>query len=584
MHIPSRPSRFASALGISGLLAIANSSWAGNDAGAQIRRYQDETQQRLAPKQVEDKTTVQPVQSRSKTAASSSDSKIHVAAFRVLGVTRFSSDEIAAVLQPFAGKELDTSGIHAAADALNTHYRKAGYFIAKVFVPPQEVSDTIQLDVYEGYLDNKGIEVVNKGARVRSSVVQEILEANLKVDDPIERRSYERALLIAEDLPGVTTSSTLYPGEYVGSARLRTNLNDLAFFSGNIDIDNFGSESTGKTRLGSTLYLNSPGQVGDQIVARLVTSGQASNYGYLTYLRPVSSSGTRLGASLDYYGYNSDYINNLGYSEGSASDLRLYLTHPLLRSRHGNLNLRADLSQLQIDDRNDLQINAKRRVDSVTLALHGDDDHEWMGTGLSIFDASLTSGTVNIEGNAAYRSIDQATAGTDGRFTRFNISVSRLQQLSKQWSLYGKLSAQLASGNLDSSQKFFLGGASSVSGYPIGEASGDRGMDLAVELRRDFVVPWGGTLMGGLAYQQGWLTNHKSPWTGWQGSNSIIENDISIKSLGVSLVQTLPGAWVLRGQLGWQLGDNPMRDPLTGSASDGKKQQYHGWFQAIHYF
>lgn len=567
-----------------GLLNISGSVWAGPNAGEQIRRYQDETRQRLTPKPAGDVTPTPQPGSRSKAAAGSSDAKVRVSAFRVLGVTRFSSDEVAAVLKPFVGKELDTSGIHAAADALNAHYRKAGYFIAKVFIPPQDVSDTIQLDVYEGYLDSKGFEVVNLGKRVDATVVQGILAANIKTDEPAHRAAYERALLIAEDLPGVTTSSILYPGETVGSVRLRTTLKDLPLFAGNIDIDNFGSEPTGQTRLGTTLYLNSPSQVGDQVVARLVTSGHRSNYAYLTYLRPVSSCGTRLGASVDYFGYDADRIDNLGYSDGSASDLRLYLTHPIIRSRHGNLNLRADLSRLNIDDRNDLQIDAKRRVHTFTLALHGDSDQEWLGTGLSLFDAAITTGSVDIRGNAAYRSIDRVTTDTEGSFTRFNWSVSRLQQLAGNWSLYGKVNGQIASGNLDSSQRMYLGGATSIPGYPVGEAAGDQGAELAVELRRDFVVPWGGTLTGAMFYQQGWLTIHKASWDGWRGSNTIIDNNITMKSVGFSLVHTFSGAWVLRGLVGWQVGDNPMRDPVSGVASDGERRRTRGWFQAIRYF
>jgi hemolysin activation/secretion protein len=576
--------KFAFQFAAISLLAATCSAWAGPDAGAQIRRYQDETQQRLTPRPTTDTTsTPQPI-TRSQAAASTSDARIHVSGFNVHGVTRFSQDEIAALLKPYIGKELDTAGIHAAADALNAHYRKAGYFIAKVFIPPQDVANIIRLDVYEGYLDTQGIEVINNGKRVDAAVIQGILEANINTESPIQSASYERALLIAEDLPGVTTSSTLYPGEHIGTARLRTTLNDLPLLSGNIDIDNFGSHATGQTRLGTTLYLNSPTQAGDQAVARLVTSGHGSNYAYLTYLRPVSSYGTRVGASVDYFGYNADYINNVGYSDGYASDARLYLTHPIIRSRHGNLNLRTDLSQLNIEDRNDLNINAKRRINSFTFALHGDDDHAWLGTGISLFNASVTTGNVDVEGNAAYRTVDQTTAQTDGGFSRFNFNLSRLQQLSDHWSLFGKINGQIASGNLDTSQKFYLGGATSVSGYPLGEAGGDQGWEMMAELRRDFVVPWGGTLQGGLFYQQGWLKNHKHTWNNWQGTNSIIENDITLKTVGLSAVQTLTDAWVLRGMVGWQLGSNPMRNPTTGTASDGDKDKYRAWFQVIRYF
>src|SRR5574343_137353 len=339
-------------------LIASNLACAAPDAGTQIRRYQEETLLRLNAQSREDQAAVPETPSRSAQAAATSQERIHVAAFLVHGVTRFSNEQIASALRPFVGQDLDTKGIHQAADTLNRLYREAGFFAAKVFIPPQDVAGTIRLDVYEGYLDpRQGIEVVNKGNRVDSQVIEGILSANIKADQPIHRADYERALLIAEDLPGVTTASALYPGETVGTARLRTTLNDLPLIEGNIDVDNFGTKAIGEYRLGTTLYLNSPTRVGDQAVARLVTSGDRSNYAYLTYLRPVSAYGTRLGASVDYFTYNADRISNLGYSDGQATDLRLYLTHPIIRSRHNNLNLRTDLSQLDIADHNDLGIN-----------------------------------------------------------------------------------------------------------------------------------------------------------------------------------------------------------------------------------
>jgi len=578
------PSKLAEILVISGFLIAGNSALAAPDAGSLIRRYQDETQQRLSPPPADKKVLTPAEPSRSRAAASASGERIRVSAFLVNGVTRFSQEDIAGVLKPFVGKELDTLGIHRAADELNRHYREAGYFAAKVFIPPQDVADTIRLEVYEGYLDSQGIEVVNKGKRVKSSVVQDILETNIRSDEPINRASYERALLIAEDLPGVTTSSTLYPGEYVGSARLRTTLSDLPLFAGNVDLDNFGAESTGQWRLGTTLYLNSPTLVGDQLVARLVTSGSRSNYAYLTYLRPISSYGTRLGASVDYFNYDADHLNNLGYSNGHASDMRLYLTHPIIRSRHGNLNLRTDLSQLNIDDSNDLQVNGQRRINSLTVALQGDDDHAWAGAGLTVFGASVTTGSVDIEGNTSYRNLDNATSATDGGFTRVNLNLSRLQHLSAHWSIFGRLAGQWASTNLDSSQKFYVGGATSVSGYPVGEASGDSGADAHLELRREFVAPWNGTLTAGLFYQHGWVKTHENPWSGWQGTNPIIQNDITLKSFGLMASTTLDGAWVARALVGRQAGGNNMRDPNTGEASDGSTKRYRLWLQVIRYF
>ncbi len=510
---------------------------------------------------------------------------MHVANFVVHGVTRFTQQAVEAVLTPFASRRLDTAGLHAAADALNKLYRQQGYFVAKVFVMPQTVvGGVVHLEVFEGFLESGGLEVVNPGNRIDSRVVQAILERHLAKGEPIHREAFERALLLIEDLPGVHTSSVLYPGEQVGTARLRLTVQDTPAFAGNVDVDNFGNEATGRERLGATLYLNSPLRQGEQWVARLVTSGERSNYAYLNYLRPVSSSGTRLGLSVGSFVYRSDDIVGLGWAKGQATDAHLYLTHPFIRSRHGNLWGRADLSTLVSHDRNQLNVNAKRRVHVAAFSLAGDDDHELLGSGLTEFEATLSAGQVDVVGNDLYRNLDASTARIDRSFTRFHAHASRLQHLGSAWSFYGKLSGQAASANLDSSQKIYLGGATSNAGYPLGEVSGDQGVEAHLALRKEFLAPWGGSAQASFFYEQGWVQIHKNPWTGWQGSNTQLSNHVTLKSVGLGLSQTWPSAWVLRARVGYQLGDNPLRDPTTGKASDGRGSKTRAWIQVVRYF
>jgi hemolysin activation/secretion protein len=585
ISIPLVPRRPVSLAVLTFLFAGTGSleAWSA-DAGSEIRRYQSETQQRLRKPPGKETPIADMPSSRSQAAAKASDAAIWVTGFHVQGVTLFSEAEVAEVLRPFVDRSLKTADIHAAADTLKRHYRNAGYFAAKVFIPPQTLSNVVELEVYEGFLEADGLELLNKSTRMRDEAYQAILEENIDLSQPMHRDEFERALLLAADLPGGHTSAVLYPGREVGTARLRAVVSDAPFFAGNLDIDNYGSKSLGQTRLGTTLYLNSPGGVGDQVVTRLVTSGQASNYAYLTYLRPVSGAGTRLGASLDYFRYATDELQGVGEADGYASDARLYATYPITRARFHNLNLRADVSRLRLADRNDLKINAERRIDTAVFAIFGDETNHWLPGGLSVYDAILTLGNVEITGNALYQTSDSVYAQTEGAFARVNFSAQRLQSLAGPYSLFAKMSGQWASDNLDSSQKFYLGGGTSVSGYPLGEVGGDMGLEVNLELRREFVPPWGGYLHGSLFYQQGWAKQHKSPWTGWQGNYIGLDNTVSLRTLGLGATQSWASTWVLRGLIGWQVGSNPLEDPRTGEDSDGDSDDFRAWFQVLRYF
>lgn len=568
-------------------LAWGNPS-AAVDSGSQLRRFQDETQRRIQADRPVGALPGDPVVSPSQVAAKASNTQVFVAGFEVHGVTRFSDQEIADVLAPYVGRVLSTADMHAVANTLMQHYRKAGYMLAKVYVPPQRFNQVVRLDVEEGRLEAGGIEILNKSERVSTKVVQGLLEHHLYDDSPLQRSDLERALLLADDLPGTRVGSVIYPGVKVGTARLRTVMTDEPLLTGNIDFDNFNNRVLGQERLGTTLYLNSPGGVGDQVVTRFVSSGSRSNFAYVTYLRPVGSSGLRIGGSLDYFGYNADALSGPMQFSGQASDFRLYATYPLIRSRYTNLNFRTDISHARFADhsRNDPTYSppavspftsSERQINLLQVALSGDETHDFLPNGTTLYEATLVAGSLDISGNEAYRAFDAAGPRTAGGFRRFHFSLQRLQHLAGPWSLYGSLDGQLASRNLDASQRYFLGGATAQAGYPVGESNGDQGGQVHFELRRDFVPAWGGNLQAGLFYSQGWVQRFKTPWQ--PGSNHE-----SLKSVGFQLTQTVDSSWVVRGLIGWQVGGESSAERLTGENTDGRNQSFRAWLQVIHYF
>ena len=569
-----------------GLLAAAAQAFAV-DAGQQLRRFQSETQQRIQAGEPRPSPLPALPPSPSASAAAASSGRTHVSGFEIHGATRFSQAQIAAALEGYVGRSLDTAEIHAAANRLRRLYRDAGYLLAKVFVPPQVFGEIVRLDVEEGYLEPGGIEVQDKGERVGAAAVRSILDANLYFDRPLQAQDLERALLLADDLPGTRIGSILYPGREVGTARLRTVMSDEPLLSGNVDFDNFNLPQIGQYRLGATLYLNSPGGVGDQAVARLVSSGARSNYAYLSYLRPLSPTGTRVGASIDYYGYDGTALFDLGAIDGYASNARLYLTHPLVRSRLRNLSLRTDLSYVAIDDRRSSSgatFSADRRLGTVSVSLEGDETHDFLPNGTTLFDATLTAGNVDVRGGALYQQIDASGPQTAGGFARLNFRVQRLQHLAGPWSLYASAAGQLASRNLDPLERFYLGGPLSIPGYPIGEVSGDQGAELWVELRHDFAAPWGGNLQAGLSYDLGWVQQQKDPWPGWKVIDPTLSNGVTLQSVALQLTQTIRDSWVIRGMVGWQIGAEPPIRQLTGDDSDGRSAGYRAWVQVIRYF
>ena len=58
----------------------------------------------------------------------------------------------------------------------------------------------------------------------------------------------------------------------------------------------------------------------------------------------------------------------------------------------------------------------------------------------------------------------------------------------QDYSAFASFSGQMAGGNLDPSEKFYLGGSTGVRAYPSGEAGGSTGQLISLELRRQLAV------------------------------------------------------------------------------------------------
>lgn len=70
-----------------------------------------------------------------------------------------------------------------------------------------------------------------------------------------------------------------------------------------------------------------------------------------------------------------------------------------------------------------------------------------------------------------------------GNFSRFNYRVGHDQGIGSHVSFFNQFTGQMASKNLDSSQKLLLGGPLAVRAYGIGDGSVDKGTIFTTELR-----------------------------------------------------------------------------------------------------
>ncbi len=213
--------------------------------------------------------------------------------FRFTRNTVFGDAELQPLLKNFVGKELSLADLQRAADVITAYYRERGYFVARAYVPAQEIRDGIvEIMVLEGKLDRVNLKPQTE-IRLQPEVVERTLRAALPPGEVIREADLERGLLLLNDLPGIAVRSVISPGAELGTSTITAEVSEGPLVSGGVDADNFGNKFTGSNHLGATLNLNDPLGYGDFLTLRLVGSSD-SGYGRLGYQIPLGYSGLRL--------------------------------------------------------------------------------------------------------------------------------------------------------------------------------------------------------------------------------------------------------------------------------------------------
>jgi len=161
-----------------------------------------------------------------------------VRGFKIIGNDEFSQAEIDKVLTPFIGRKMSIDALPQTANALTEYYHDKGFFNANVaLIAPYILEDgIIVLVVDERHLEEGGISVENKGERIKSEKVQRLWD-NIMKPGAMKQEAFERAILLTNDLPGVSATADLYYGTDENTDDLVITVEDTDVFNGNIDIE-----------------------------------------------------------------------------------------------------------------------------------------------------------------------------------------------------------------------------------------------------------------------------------------------------------------------------------------------------------
>jgi hemolysin activation/secretion protein len=461
-------------------LVLATSVLVGSAGLAQTAPKAGETLQQLQPPPVAPRPNPEvtlPPTPKAAVTTSTTGATVVLHAFHFVGNTQVTTDELQHRLANALGQPLDLAGLRQLAERIDALYRARGYPFARAVLPPQDLKDgTLQIDIFEGRYG----QVTAESADSKLAQQAQRFLAPLQPGAVIATASLERAVLILNDQPGVATTPVIKPGTESGTGDLGVKVDRTALITGDVGLDNWGSRFSGQYRAQANVAINSPFQLGDQITLRTLASNEDLLLGSLNYNTPLGTSGLRGSAGYAYTSYElGKEFANLG-ATGVAKVTTGSVSYPLIRSMSTNLSLTTTFQSKELhDERSNVGLEEERSSISLPISLQFDRRDLWCGGGITYGSVSWTPGRLDLDANLTAAD----TTDTRGTFHKFNVDVVRIQYLPQGWSLMGRINAQAAANNLDSSEKLSLGGASGIRAYPTGEATGDQGLLAQAELR-----------------------------------------------------------------------------------------------------
>ncbi len=489
----------------------------------------------------------------------------------------FTSAQLQDYLKEYLNREITFDELKLAVDSLTIYYKEHGY-LGTATLPRQDIGDgSVRIVIVEAKFGSAKVDVdPSISYRVKPEIVQRFIEANNPSGEVLNLKTLDRAALIANELPGIGIIQSLRTGTKEGETDALLKVSNSAAYLASVSTDNYGFHSTGPVRYLANGSLLSPLNIGDRLdLTYLYTTG--NNYGRVAYSRPVGYSGFRLGMNASALKY--EVVAGAGASlkpEGSAETIELEASYPTIRTRTLSVTSNASLEakHFRNTSTNGVESNYLVHLFSLGNSLNHRNTLTFAGETSASIDLDL--GYADYSNSPTTFSDGKAAQDVNGQFSRLRWNLNNTQFFNETISSVIKFNGQLTDSNLDSSQKFYLGGASGVRAYPSSEGGGSEGFLVNLELHKE--LPANLTLVG--FYDYGFARQYVDNTNKITGAaNATGRNGFNMKGYGASL------EW--RGDLGkirptvslvWsrRIGNNP-NPQADGTDSDGSEPGNFYW-------
>lgn len=417
-----------------------------------------------------------------KPSAGEKEVKLVIQTFTFSGNKVFANALLSELVSAYTKREIGLKELNEATKVITDHYRKNGYFLAQAYLPAQDINENaVEIAILEGNLGELKINGVDS---LNAEFLKKMAAYRLKSGDSVSENNLVRNVTLLNSLPAMRASAQLNAGQEVGSTDAEIQLQPLPRWDAYVAGNTYGNRFTGREVALAGVRFNNPLGVGDQLSLNLKRSNDEGQRGLqLAYIMPVHESGTLLSLSYNYVDYKLGGEFEALKAKGDSQYFNIGIDQPIVRNAQHGLTARFAGSYKKVNDEvSAFALKNRREVNGFNLGLFGD----WFdnsGEAINQLGINLHVGRVNFKNDFAEAS-DETGAKTEGNFVKYNLVASRIQYFESGLSLALRADYQAANKNLDSVEKFSIGGINRWRAFAELPSLADSGLMAGAEIRK----------------------------------------------------------------------------------------------------
>ncbi|MFJ2984695.1 MULTISPECIES: ShlB/FhaC/HecB family hemolysin secretion/activation protein [unclassified Pseudomonas] len=402
------------------------------------------------------------------------DTRLVLHKVRFEGGTVYPLSELREHYQPLIGHTITVGELQQFTERLTQRYQRDGYPLSYAYLPPQDLADgRVHVVLVEGYIhDYELLGDIGPTADYLKQVM-----ARLQAERPLTQETLERAIGLAQRIPGLTVQAD------VAAAQGPDDTTHLTLHVQRRPLDAAVTLNDGSREDPQALFTfssNAQTRFAEQLTASVVLPPGEDHtlYQRLDYSQYLDAQGSQL--LLSAARYRSESGTRVRLEEGADQAPRreserysIGLGQALMVVRNEWINVSGRLYSVSehIEDRR----GGQQEYDTYVRALSFEGD--WR---------KADAHRLRIVSAGVYQGLDYLGARSDADydmdFLRFRVSGLQSEQLFENWQGVASAALYWSDDRLPDSERAVFGGQLFGRGYPRDQAAGDKGWGVAYEL------------------------------------------------------------------------------------------------------